>query len=362
MNFVNRPLILTFLVVFTTSVSHTGVSANVLLMSDTFDRVVGNPILAQNGGESDWGMNDNNLGGTHVQTYRVTPTDLVGEDQQYVQGSTGRLRHGTSLIDLDLTTLAPLGYRLEFDFKRGLNNSTAFIIGRDSTEGGLVMSLNDTDTDFGVKVRPFDGGNDLEFYEHGALVASVDGFWLNAQEADAWHHAIIAVTSNGYTPGGAALVNVYINGTPVYGGSFNWDAALPITAGAASLMTGGTKGTVGFASSGDDAEYDSVELTAGLHGDLDGDGFIGISDLNMILSCWNLKVSSDPSDPHRFADVSGDNFVGIDDLNAVLSNWNAGGPPSTSVPEPGSLTFLGVVVAAICLRRSVAHTNKRLSV
>ena len=84
-------------------------------------------------------------------------------------------------------------------------------------------------------------------------------------------------------------------------------------------------------------------IEAALQGDLDGDGFVGINDLNLVLSNWNQSVP--PGDP--LADPSGDGFVGIDDLNAVLGNWNAGTPPvaDSNIPEPAtlSLTLLGTV-------------------
>ncbi len=67
-----------------------------------------------------------------------------------------------------------------------------------------------------------------------------------------------------------------------------------------------------------------------LDGDLNGDGFVGIDDLNIVLGNWNQTVP--PGDPA--ADPSGDGFVGIDDLNTVLGNWNAGAPPTAAVPEP----------------------------
>jgi len=57
-----------------------------------------------------------------------------------------------------------------------------------------------------------------------------------------------------------------------------------------------------------------------LHGDLNSDGFVGITDLNTVLGSWNQNVP--PADPR--ADPSGDGFVGIDDLNTALGNWNAG--------------------------------------
>ena len=84
-----------------------------------------------------------------------------------------------------------------------------------------------------------------------------------------------------------------------------------------------------------------------LDGDLDGDGFVGINDLNIVLGAWNQSVSAgDPGDP------SGDGFVGIDDLNFVLGNWNAGTPPtgSANIPEPGTTALLGLGGVAIIRR------------
>ncbi|MEZ6190690.1 MAG: FG-GAP-like repeat-containing protein [Phycisphaerales bacterium] len=71
-----------------------------------------------------------------------------------------------------------------------------------------------------------------------------------------------------------------------------------------------------------------------LPGDLDGDGFVGIADLNIVLGNWNTNVTAGDA---LMGDPSGDGFVGIEDLNAVLGNWNTGTPPGYAVPEPASL-------------------------
>ena len=78
-----------------------------------------------------------------------------------------------------------------------------------------------------------------------------------------------------------------------------------------------------------------------LIGDLDGDGFVGINDLNIVLSHWNQSVVFGL---HQKGDPSGDGFVGIDDLNEVLGNWNAGSPPTHSgaIPEPTTLALMGL--------------------
>jgi hypothetical protein len=95
----------------------------------------------------------------------------------------------------------------------------------------------------------------------------------------------------------------------------------------------------GYANS--DVVITDFQLTLGLPGDLNGDGFVGITDLNIVLGNWNQNVP--PGDP--LADPSADGFVGIDDLNTVLGNWNAGTPPVGvlgGIPEPSTLALLAV--------------------
>lgn len=84
-----------------------------------------------------------------------------------------------------------------------------------------------------------------------------------------------------------------------------------------------------------------------LVGDLNDDGFVGITDLNIVLGAWNQNVP--PAD--GAADPSGDGFVGIEDLNVVLGNWNAGTPPTSPVPEPAGTAMLLIGSLAL-LRRA----------
>ena len=52
-------------------------------------------------------------------------------------------------------------------------------------------------------------------------------------------------------------------------------------------------------------------------------------------------------------DINGDGFVGIDDLNLILGNWNAGTPPTdgANVPEPSTAILLCVGAFALGRRR-----------
>ena len=94
--------------------------------------------------------------------------------------------------------------------------------------------------------------------------------------------------------------------------------------------------------------FEDVLPALAIAGDLDGDGFVGVDDLNIVLVNWNQNVTAGASE---LGDPSGDGFVGVDDLNEVLINWNAGAPPTISVPEPAGLSLLGLITASLILRR-----------
>ena len=142
---------------------------------------------------------------------------------------------------------------------------------------------------------------------------------------------------NGFTPSvGNNFGFLFANGG--FGGNFD-TLNLPDISGLGLQWTLNPGGSTVF------LEVDSL-----LTGDLDGDGFVGINDLNIVLGNWNQNVP--PANP--LADPSGDGFVGIDDLNAVLGNWNAGTPPTAqgnaAVPEPTTGVLL-LVTGCACISR-----------
>jgi hypothetical protein len=97
----------------------------------------------------------------------------------------------------------------------------------------------------------------------------------------------------------------------------------------------------------------AVTVTTGLIGDLNGDGFVGIDDLNLVLAAWNGSATAGV---WGMGDPSGDGFIGIEDLNAVLGNWNAGTPPSTpaNIPEP---TCIGLLLPLSLMTLSRRHRS-----
>ncbi len=97
-------------------------------------------------------------------------------------------------------------------------------------------------------------------------------------------------------------------------------------------------------------DVDYIEVLE-FEGDLNGDGFVGIEDLGIVLGDWNNTVASGAI---RQGDVSGDGFVGIEDLNLVLGNWNAGTPPpptAATVPEPATAVILTASACALATRK-----------
>jgi hypothetical protein len=97
-----------------------------------------------------------------------------------------------------------------------------------------------------------------------------------------------------------------------------------------------------------------------LSGDLDGDGFVGIADLNIVLGNWNATVT--PGDQLQ-GDTSGDGFVGIEDLNTVLGTWNNGTPPQSGsvVPEPASLALLTIGASVFTRRRRRRRRRRHMA-
>jgi hypothetical protein len=92
-----------------------------ILYSDSFDRIEGsgdtNGKPADPNNFSAWGANDNALGGSLVNTWIVGPSRGGGANQA-TDGSLASTVEGGAHYDFDITTLAPAGFVVEFDFNR----------------------------------------------------------------------------------------------------------------------------------------------------------------------------------------------------------------------------------------------------
>jgi len=91
-----------------------------------------------------------------------------------------------------------------------------------------------------------------------------------------------------------------------------------------------------------------------LEGDLNGDGFVGGDDLDIVRSFWGQNVTAGDL---LSGDPSGDGFVGGDDLDIVRASWGQGTPPAPqSVPEPTGWILLGTFLVSLeGFRRLFAH-------
>ena len=162
----------------------------------------------------------------------------------------------------------------------------------------------------------------------------------------------LEIELSGLTEGDSDLL--HHSGDLVLGGVLDvslWGGFVPMPGSAIDIMTyagnlsgafTGITNSTGYAGLilGYTTDADSVMVTTGyLAGDLNLDGFVGIEDLNTVLSVWNQYV---PAGDIFQGDPSGDGFVGIEDLNVVLGNWNAGTPPgeSSNIPEPANAAVL----------------------
>ena len=95
-----------------------------------------------------------------------------------------------------------------------------------------------------------------------------------------------------------------------------------------------------------------LRLVSSLPGDLNGDGFVGSADLDIVRGFWGQTVTTGSL---LEGDPSGDGLVGSADLDIVRANWGHGTPATgASVPEPATLSgllILGLTVVWGLTRR-----------
>lgn len=144
-----------------------------VLYSDTFSRTTGS---GDGNGDpngaadnfSDWGTNDNGLGGTNSQGWEAGPSRAGGGRNAVIDGDLG-ISHGTSsFYDFDAAASSPNGFSVALDFSRFVTPPTgapggyiAFGFGVDA--GTVAADLNDFTalgaSDFAVLFQQANNGN-----------------------------------------------------------------------------------------------------------------------------------------------------------------------------------------------------------
>lgn len=83
-------------------------------------------------------------------------------------------------------------------------------------------------------------------------------------------------------------------------------------------------------------------FVAGITGDLNADGFVGLEDLDILMANWG-------GTPPQWTggDLDGNGVVDDGDLQLVIDNWGGGDPPAVNIPEPGTAGLLAALMLSI---------------
>ncbi len=287
-------------------------SATVVTLPSTTGGQVGTSI------DTDWFRLDLNSGVDY--SFSLLDSGLAtGELRLYSSGLTllatdlGPAQGGT-LAQVDFSIAISDFYLLEVRGGGGATGDYQLAVQIADDHGNTINDATDLLGPFGIGL--VEVGGDVDFFR----VPVTAGLTYDLQVVDAGvPDAILTLYDNV-----GAIITQDIGSNP--GGTHAQILWLAPTTADVFLSVAASPGSIG--------SY-AVTVTSSvqpLEGDLNGDGFVGIEDLNIVLGDWNASPPTDPA-----ADPTGDNFVGIEDLNLVLGNWNAGTPPpataiATSVP------------------------------
>ncbi len=291
-------------------------------------------------GESDGGVNDT-----------VTPLNNRGDDVSFFEITNFAGTAGNGLRDFTVQGTAPR-FILDDDpvLNASGNNGAHDRIFVDQQDGSLII----------VESGFFDVPQD----EPSIITRAITSYDnLGQIEAGAWdigqmvvsgaNDDDLAITDGRWAVYDSANNDVYFydtdsatDGSPLPIFNHDW-YKYDVDTKTTTLMSFNSDISNGLFSNGDQFTFFHI-----LQGDLNGDGFVGLADLNIVLGNWNQNV---PFGDATKGDPSGDGFVGLVDLNEVLGNWNAGTPPTdiAAIPEPASLALFTIAGLTAMGRRRV---------
>jgi len=238
------------------------------------------------------------------------------------------------------------------DRKMSVSWNIIFVAGLDVDIENLACSF-DTPSPFG-SVSPTSNDNVFNFptEEHeviineGTLVA--DGTGLASSVNYNMNFATEPMNATTEGTGVITIGDPSISGTKA---TYSLGLELPIAVNEAMPVEGLGEATIsGEATFKATGSFSYYLTTVALPGDLNGDGFVGSADLDIVRANWGGTVT-----PGYLAggDASGDGQIGSSDLDIVRGNWGAGTPPAAAaVPEPSVFTGLAILLlGAFGIRR-----------
>ena len=276
------------------------------------------------------GLNDPTTEGFVIDGSPGSPvTDDLSVEAWNIAG--GFARYRTPLKSTELADMDELGWTATMEVRNNLTPD-------DASDYGVHIEVSDSEYTYFLLFGTDESGLPTAKQITSVTSLSQEDIAISGVSGDGYH--TIELKQAAGAPGSvefyiddifqATLAGAENDSYPAYKGRFCWGS------------------TDGGATS--DANYALVELLIGggaeepLAGDLNGDGFVGSADLDIVRGAWGQSVSGGAAE----GDPSGDGVVGSADLDIVRANWGASLP--AAVPEP-CFAMLATLLATSLLVR-----------
>ena len=246
--------------------------AQTILFSDDFERTTGsgdgngNPAGTGNGA-SDWGTNNNALGGTNAAPYLTTASRSGGANQvtgvnpfDATLGSHGHLLNGGAVLGFSAAAASPLGFDVAFDFDRNTDSAVSpasggfLAVGLGIGSASSIQGLSAlSDTEIGILFQQAANGNaaNANVIVAGDTANPVTSF--DYLDPSAVHSVVLSIrpqAAGQYGAGSTIDYSLTVDGTPAVS-TMSFVAA------------GGDVGLVSFSSNNFDQRYiDNLVITS----------------------------------------------------------------------------------------------------